>query len=42
MPLRDRTMEQISGLFNARDPDFWRAYLRKNRQLFVTSKENET
>ncbi|XP_012244467.1 uncharacterized protein LOC100746664 [Bombus impatiens] len=42
MPLHDRTMEQISGLFNTRDPDFWRAYLRKNRQLFVTLEENKT
>ncbi|XP_043604495.1 uncharacterized protein LOC122577304 [Bombus pyrosoma] len=39
VPLHDRTMEQISGLFNARDPDFWKAYLRKNRQLFVISKK---
>ncbi|XP_033365543.1 uncharacterized protein LOC117242744 [Bombus vosnesenskii] len=42
MPLHDRTMEQISGLFNTRDPDFWRAYLRKNKQLFVTLEENKT
>ena len=42
MPLHDRTMEQISGLFNARDPNFWRAYLRKNRKLFVTWEENKT
>lgn len=39
VPLHDRTMEQISGLFNTRDSDFWKTYLRKNRQLFVTSKK---
>ncbi|XP_071877410.1 uncharacterized protein [Bombus fervidus] len=42
VPLHIRTIEQISGLFNARDSDFWRAYLKKNRQLSVTSKKNKT
>ncbi|XP_060831388.1 uncharacterized protein LOC132915526 [Bombus pascuorum] len=42
VPLHVRTIEQISGLFNTRNSDFWRAYLRKNRQLIVTSKKNKT
>lgn len=32
-PLHDRTIEQIKGLFNMRDIDFWKSYLKKNKLL---------
>ncbi|XP_043786603.1 uncharacterized protein PF11_0213-like isoform X2 [Apis laboriosa] len=33
VPLHDRTIEQIKGLFNMRDIDFWKSYLKKNKLL---------
>ncbi|XP_012154295.2 uncharacterized protein LOC100876461 [Megachile rotundata] len=42
VPLRDRTKEQFNGLFNQRNTDFWKNYLRRNRHLFETRQESKT
>ncbi|KAK1129103.1 hypothetical protein K0M31_020233 [Melipona bicolor] len=40
--LCDRTIEQINGLFNTRDSDFWSTYLKKHRQLLLAQEKSKT
>ncbi|KOX78577.1 hypothetical protein WN51_07438 [Melipona quadrifasciata] len=40
--LCDRTIEQINGLFDTHDSDFWSAYLKKHRQLFLAQEKSKT
>ena len=40
--LRDLTIEQINGLFNTHDSDFWNSYLKKHRQLFLAQEKSKT
>ncbi|CAD1477901.1 unnamed protein product, partial [Heterotrigona itama] len=37
--LHDRTIEQINGLFNTHDSDFWNSYFKKHRQLFLAQEK---
>nr|XP_031828152.1 uncharacterized protein LOC116425084 [Nomia melanderi] len=41
VPLHDRTVEQIRGMFNQRDPTFWRGYLKKY-EISKTGKRSKT